>query len=373
MSLNKVLHIVATGRLSGAEKVVSDICTNLSGEFRPLVVCAGEELSDYYRDKGIQSEIIDISKLNILEINKLKKLIKKENIDLIHAHDVKASIAAYLAGNSLKIPVISHIHVTYLWMKNLSPLKFIDRYFRNKYSVSLACSEMVRDFYLENNNKVQQSKILFLDNAFNFNEFSKISPRDTKEFKKELNFDEDIFIYGFLGRLLEVKGADLMIDSFYEIQKKLDNVILLIVGDGPERDKLQSQVNEYGITDKVVFTGYKKNVYDYMNIFDCFILPSIREGLPIAVLEAMAMRKPVITTPVAGLKKLIKNGFNGIMLEQRTKEKLCEAMISINKNGELSDKISEDAYNYLYENYHIDLYVKKIEDLYKRVMSSSKD
>jgi glycosyltransferase involved in cell wall biosynthesis len=362
---------VATGRLSGAEKVVSDICTNLNSEFTPVVVCSGEELSNYYMDKGIKSEIIDISKLSIFEIKKLKKLIIKENINLIHAHDVKASIAAYLAGSSLRIPVVSHIHVTYLWMKKLSPLKFIDKYFRNKYNVSLACSELVRDFYLENNNKIDKDKIIFLDNAFNFNEFNKISPRDAKEFKRELNIEGDIFVYGYLGRLLEVKGADLMIDSFYQIQKKLDKVMLLIVGDGPEREKLQSLVDGYGINDKVIFTGYRKNVYDYMNIFNCFILPSVREGLPIAVLEAMAMRKPVITTPVAGLKKLIKNGFNGIMLEQRTKEKLYEAMVDINVNRDLGNSISENAYNYLYEHYHIDRYVRNVENLYRHVISSN--
>lgn len=371
MSLNKVLHIVATGRLSGAEKVVSDICTNLNSEFTPVVVCSGEELSNYYMDKGIKSEIIDISKLSIFEIKKLKKLIIKENINLIHAHDVKASIAAYLAGSSLRIPVVSHIHVTYLWMKKLSPLKFIDKYFRNKYNVSLACSEMVRDFYLENNNQIDKDKIIFLDNAFNFNEFNKISPRDAKEFKRELNIEGDIFVYGYLGRLLEVKGADLMIDSFYQIQKKLDKVMLLIVGDGPEREKLQSLVDGYRINDKVIFTGYRKNVYDYMNIFNCFILPSVREGLPIAVLEAMAMRKPVITTPVAGLKKLIKNGFNGIMLEQRTKEKLYKAMVDINVNRDLGNSISENAYNYLYEHYHIDRYVRNVENLYRHVISSN--
>jgi glycosyltransferase involved in cell wall biosynthesis len=230
---------------------------------------------------------------------------------------------------------------------------------------------MVRDFYLENNNKIDKDKIIFLDNAFNFNEFNKISPRDAKEFKRELNIEGDIFVYGYLGRLLEVKGADLMIDSFYQIQKKLDKVMLLIVGDGPEREKLQSLVDGYGINDKVIFTGYRKNVYDYMNIFNCFILPSVREGLPIAVLEAMAMRKPVITTPVAGLKKLIKNGFNGIMLEQRTKEKLYEAMVDINVNRDLGNSISENAYNYLYEHYHIDRYVRNVENLYRHVISSN--
>lgn len=372
MTASRVLHIVATGRLSGAEKVVSDICTNLSEDFQSIAVCAGEELKEYYDGKNIETYVIDISRLSINEIRKLKQLIKDKRIDIVHSHDVKASIAGYLAAKAFKVPVVSHIHVTYLWMKKLGPLKIIDQYFRNKYTKSLACSEMVRDFYLEHNKKALQGKIEYLDNAFNFNEFNKIEPKDKESFKQQLGIDKDAYIYGYLGRLLEVKGADLMIDSFYDIQNKVDNSILLIVGDGPEREKLEAKVKEYGIENKVIFAGYQKNVYDYMNAFDCFILPSIREGLPIAVLEAMAMRKPVLSTPVAGLKKLMKNEFNGLVLRERSRKDLSEAMIKINEDKELSKNIAENAYKHLDENYNINTYVRKVERLYKDVLSGER-
>jgi glycosyltransferase involved in cell wall biosynthesis len=365
----RILHVVATGRLSGAEKVIADISTNLTDKYECYAVCSGEELKRYYEEKGIKSFIIDINKLNPIEINKLSRLIKEYNIDLVHGHDVKPSIASYIAAKRNKIPVVSHIHVTYQWMKNNKIMKSIDGFFRNKYDLSIACSELVKEYYEQNNNRAYKDKIVYLDNAFNFNEFEKVKVGDKNMLKENLGIKQDEFIFGFLGRLISVKGADLLIKSFYEVSKVIPNTKLLIVGDGEERKKLEEIAKHLKIEDKVIFAGYQKNVYGYMNIFDVFILPSVREGLPIAVLEAMAMKKPVISTPVAGLAKLIKNKENGLMLKERSEEELIDSMLYIYNNSDMRRDIATNAYNYLSENYNINDYVKALEGYYKQVLS----
>lgn len=365
----KVMHIVATGKLSGAEKVVSDICTNLNKEkFKAVTVCAGDELKEYYLHKGIESYVIDISRLDPRQIRKLSKLIRSEKIDIVHGHDIKASIAGYLAAKGTNAKVISHMHASYNWMSKPSPLKFIDRHFRKKYNLSIACSEMAKDYYIEHNSSADANKIITLNNAFNFNELSKVDIKNDKEVKKNLSISEEKFIFGFLGRLLEIKGVDLLLDSFYEVSRENDNVMLLVVGDGPERSNLEKRVKDYNLEDKVIFTGYKANVYDYMNIFDCFILPSVTEGLPIAVLEAMALKKAVISTPVAGLKDLIKEGYNGILLKERNAKNLYKAMEHVYNNSEFRISIGMNAFDYLHENYNISNYIGKLEDIYLMLM-----
>ena len=367
MKARKVLHLVATNKLSGAEKVVSDICTNLDERYVPVVICAGDPLKKYYEEKGIKTYTADLSKLKLSEISKVKKVVEDEKIDIIHGHDVKASIAGYLASKKRKIPVVSHIHVTYLWMNGMGPLKIIDRFFRKKYSLSIACSEIVQDFYLEHNKSISSDKLIYMDNCFNFNEFEKVAIADRDKFKPKLKINENKYVFGFLGRLLKLKGADLMIDAFNDIKDKAPDSLLLIVGDGEERDNLENMVKQYKIEDRVIFAGYQKNVYDYMNTFDCFILPSVREGLPIAVLEAMAMKKPVISTPVAGLRKLIKPNFNGIILKERTKEELSEAMIRLYSDDTLAAHISDNAYKYINDKYNIRSYIKKIQEIYDKL------
>lgn len=367
------MHIVATGRLSGAEKVVSDICTNLNrDDFATVAVCAGDELKKYYEKKGIKAYIIDVNHLAPSQIKGLKEIIRKEKIDIVHGHDVKASIAGYLAASKENVPAVSHIHASYPWLDSFGILKIIDGYFRKKYNLTIACSNMAREYYLQYNKSVNKDKVVALNNSFNFNEFQDIKIMDKHELRRKLNIGDNAYIYGFLGRLLEGKGADLMIDSFNEIQKHRDDVTLLIVGDGPERDKLENKVANYGISDKVKFAGFQKNPYDYMNLFDCFILPSVSEGLPIAVLESMAMKKAVISTPVAGLKDLLKDNYNGIVLKERSKEALVEAMTRLYSNPALAAELSANAYDYLKKNYDINTYIQRLKKIYMDIIDMSK-
>lgn len=368
MKSYKVLHVVATNTLSGAEKVVSDICTNLDKRYIPIIICAGDPLKSYFEERGLKVYVADLSKLNPLEIMKVRNVIDKEEIDIVHGHDVKPTIGGYLASRKRKIPVISHIHVTYLWMQKDGFLKKIDEYFRKKYSLSIACSEIVRDYYLEYNKSVDPNKVIYMDNSFNFIEFDKVKITDKDEFKKKLGIDNKTYIYGYLGRLIKIKGADLMIESFNKIKDNVKDSVLLIVGDGDEKENFEKLAKDLGIEDRVIFAGFQKDVYNYMNVFDSFILPSVREGLPIAVLEAMAMKKPVISTPVAGLKKLIKNDYNGIILNERTSEQLSESMIKVYNDKEFSRQLGENEYNFIYENYNIEKYVRKIEDIYGKII-----
>ncbi|QAA35033.1 glycosyltransferase family 4 protein [Clostridium manihotivorum] len=366
MKGSRILHVVATDRLSGAEKVVSDICTNLSNKFSAIVVCSGGELKQYYEERGLKVYLADVNRISPMEIIKIKNILKEENINLVHAHDVKASIASQIACGSLNIPVISHIHVNYTWMKDNKLMSAIDKHFRRKYSLSIACSELVKKYYLDNNDTVNKEKITYLDNAFNFNEFNKINLGDTNKLRDVLKISEKDFVFGYLGRLIEIKGVDLLIESFSNIAREHSNVKLLIVGDGTERVKLEKLVKNLNVEESVIFTGYQKNTYDYMELFDCFILPSIREGLPIAMLEAMAMRKAVISTAVAGVVKLIDSGYNGLILKNRNEKELIEAMISLLNDNEKKKQLAENAYNCLKDNYDINNYVEKLEVIYSR-------
>ena len=133
--VGKILHLLSTKTLNGAEKVALDICTNLDkNDFKLITVCAADGLKRHFDEANIETFNIDINKLNIRGIIKLRKIIKRKNVNLIHAHDVRASIAAKVASINLKIKVISHIHAEYQWLKNKSILKIIDKLFRNKYT-----------------------------------------------------------------------------------------------------------------------------------------------------------------------------------------------------------------------------------------------
>ena len=365
----KVLHLLSTKILNGAEKVALDICTNLDKDiFKPLAACAGDELRSYFQKEAIESFKIDISNLNVKEVLKLRKLIKNKNINLIHAHDVRASIAAKLATANLNIIVISHIHVEYDWLKNKSKLKIIDGLFRGKYDLSLACSKNVKEFYCKYNSKCNRDKIIALPNSFNFSEINKIDTMSNIYFESINNIPKDKYIFGYIGRLINLKGIDLIIESFNLFEKKHPNSILIIVGEGAEKEKLMNLAKEYNLSTKIYFMGYRKDVYNWLNIFDCFILPSKREGLPLTILEAMAMKKIVISTAVGGIPELIVNNYNGILIEERKPKLLMESMEYVYENKNEVNEIVENAYKHLILNYSIEDYINTIHKVYKNLL-----
>lgn len=360
----RILHVVATGTLSGAEKVVSDICTNLDNEkYEIITVVAGQNLKDYYEKKGLKSYVIDVSRLNPFEINKLKNLVKKEKIDVIHGHDVKASIASSIAA-SAQIPVISHLHGNYLWIGKNPIMTMIDRYFRKRYNLSIACSDMVDQFYKENNKTFDHSKMVVMGNAFNFEEFSKLELVDKEKFKKINNIPMDKYVFGYVGRLISLKGVDLIIKAFKKLRTENSQAVLVIVGDGDEKENLMNLANESGVAESVFFMGYRLDVYDFMNIFDSFIVASEIEGLPMVILEAMAMNKLVMSTPVGGIPEVIKDGNTGILFKDRSQNYIYKAMEFALNNRETANQIGDNAKVFLASNRNLKNYISKLENIY---------
>lgn len=365
----KIMHLLSTESLSGAEKVALEICKNLNYmKFEPVAVCKGCNLYNAFSSNNIKTYIIDIGKLNPVNILRLRQVVKYEKIDLIHAHDVRASVAAGISRVAARTKVVSHIHVNYRWLKSFSIYKFIDYLFRRKYDLSIACSDNVCNTFLQYIKCFDKSKIISIRNCINFNEIVSKKNQNKVSFKIENNIPADKYIFGFAGRLIDVKGVDLLIKSFGMFCKIYNNSLLLIVGDGIEIDNLKKLVLEYGISKSVIFTGYVNNVYNYIDIMDAFILPSMREGMPVAVMEAMALGKIVIVTKTDGIPEIVKDGHTGIILNERTPECLLDAMVYVYGSKEKVNIIGDNASDFIKINCDIKTYIEKIEKVYTSLL-----
>lgn len=366
------MHLLSTGNLSGAEKIALDICKNLNHvKFKPAAVCSGYNLYNAFSNNNIKTYIIDIGKLNPVNILKLRHVIINEKIDLIHAHDVRASIAAVFSTIAVRTIVVSHIHVNYWWLKRYSIYKFIDYIFRRKYNLSIACSNNVYNNFLKYNKHFDRNKIISIPNCINFNEIESKKNKNKTFFKVENNIPPDKYIFGFAGRLVDVKGVDLLIKSFGMFCKMYNDSLLLIAGDGLEKDKLKKLALECEISKSVIFTGYVNNVYNYIDIMDAFILPSKREGMPVAVMEAMALGKIVIVTKTDGIPEIVKDGYTGIILNDRTEECLLNAMTYAYNNKEKMNIIGDNAADFIKDNHDIKTYIEKIERVYTGLLDKA--
>lgn len=168
----------------------------------------------------------------------------------------------------------------------------------------MACSNEAADFLF--GSQIPREKIKIFHNALDIDRYT-YDKEKRESIRSKLNV-EDKFIIGNVGRISYQKNHEFLIDIFYEVQKKVDNAVLILIGDGELKSKVREKVYEYGITDKVLFLGEKNNVEDYLQVMDIFVFPTRFEGLPNALVEAQASGlKCLCSTNVTKEVKLTDN------------------------------------------------------------------
>lgn len=204
---------------------------------------------------------------------------------------------------------------------------------------------------------VETENIFIMPNVSNI-EASKNDPINRDEIEKELGL-ENRKVAMFVGRLIDLKGVDYLIKAFKGVSQRLDDAVLLIVGEGPEKASLEALTNELGLEGRVIFTGNIDNskLGAYYMLADLFVLPSITtyfaDACPLVVNEAMYFSKPVVTSDAVGTTFMIKDGENGFVVPERNSEALKEAIITVLSDpdlivtmGQASKKLINTSFRY---------------------------
>lgn len=216
----------------------------------------------------------------------LKKAFKEGNYDIVHSNMNALSVFTLYAAKKAGIKVrIAHSHSTSNkkeWKKNI--VKNILRPFSKTYSTHyFACSELAGR-WLFGNKTYEQGKVTIINNAIDLERF-KFNEDIRNSMRKQLEIN-DKFCLGHIGRFMTQKNQLFLIDIFNEFQKIRSNSVLLILGDGPLRGELEQRVKDYNLKDKVIFAGVQERPEQYYQAMDCFLLPSLYEGLPVVGVEA---------------------------------------------------------------------------------------
>ena len=158
-------------------------------------------------------------------------------------------------------------------------------------------------------------------------------------------------IIGYVGRLAPEKCVEKLLDAFPYIITKLPTTRLILVGDGPLRQKIEEKIFEYSVENFVSITGWADKVEMYLNRIILLVLPSFTEGLPNILLEAMACGTPVLATPVGAIPDIIKDGETGFLLKTNDPQHIADKIIELLNKPELLEKVSDNAYKYVRENF----------------------
>ena len=364
-----ILYVVTSLDVGGTQKMLYETIKNMDRDKYQIVVCSlkkggiyGKILSD------LDIKIISLKMNNrsgllnififIPSVLKLSKIIHKEKIDIVHSWLFQANIisriSARLAGVNRVISSVRVMEQEKKWQLS------IERITSNLCKKIIVNSRALKNFLLEKN-VADSEKIEVIYNGIEVSENS-----DKRNIFKELGLKENEKIIGTVGRLHKQKGIEYFLESAKIILPSVGfSLKFIIVGDGPERKKLESKARRLGIKNEVLFTGIREDAINLISIMDIFVLPSLWEGTPNVVLEAMLWGKPVISTEVGGVPELIENQVDGILVKPGNPVALADAVLQALKNERESIQMGIRAKEKVKKYFSIEKMVEQTEKLYQ--------
>lgn len=365
----KVLHLVEDLRIGGLERVIASIVLGLDrAEYEVHVWCLtrGGEIAEELIEKGVSVRVFGMHTYhNPLHVFALSRLIRKEDIHILHTHGYFGSSFGRLAAILARTPVvISHVHTTY---HGFSKRNLIMERFLSLFTDRIVCvSQAVRDFVVGVEGISERRTCLIYNGV-----------GESRRSKGDTSFNIDRTRFGFEAEDLVVitvasltphKGHQVLIDAAGMVSKRHENLRWLLVGDGPLRDSLESYARELQLSSRVVFTGQQRDIAPFLQLADLFVLPSTeREGLGIALIEAMAAGLPVIGTRLGGIPEVIDDGVNGILVEPGSAGELAGAMEKLATGNEMRRKMGRAGRGMYEGKFTIERMNREIDALYKRL------
>lgn len=256
---------------------------------------------------------------------KLVKILKEHRIDLLHCHVHKPTVYGVMAARLAGTPVVlSHVHG--LGRSGNFRRKLTNYLVSRKCSRIIAVANSVKDDVLRNNWRMPAEKVSVLENSVDYARFADVSV-SRADARRMLGLPPEAFVFGTVGRLAKTKGLTFLIDAFSAVKENLSSAELLLFGDGPCRDELEQRASKSPCCDSIRFLGHRDNIEKLYQAMDVFVLSSVAEGMPRAILEAMAAGVPCIATQVGGIPDIINSPEVGMLVPPREPAVLAEAMV----------------------------------------------
>lgn len=268
----------------------------------------------------------------------LRRLISaSEPFDIIHGHSSKAGALVRLAGIGLPGKKVYTPHALITLAPDLSSPK------RLVYTVAERILGLLADGVIcVSDEEREHARALGIDEKILFtveNGLAELPEPERTRARQQLSLKDSDVCLGFVGRLSGQKSVDRLIHAFGKLRADHPDLVLAIVGDGPDMDELKRLAHELGLDESVRFTGLADGIF-LMAGFDVFVLPSRYEAFPYVYLEALARGLPIISTDVGGARAVIDQGSNGYVIAQHELEKLSERMAELADSPELRHKMS---------------------------------
>jgi glycosyltransferase involved in cell wall biosynthesis len=293
---------------------------------------------------------------------KLRRLIRERRIDIVHAHDYKTNLLAWLLAQGGEVTALSTVHG---WTGRSHRERWVyypcDKRVLAQFPKLIAVSSGIGRELIRCG--ARPDKIVTVLNGIDHRTFRRDRSREPS-IRRALGLRSDDVVIGAVGRLEVQKRFDLLIDAYAELRTTYSKLVLLIVGDGSEHDALRQRAARLGVADTCRLLGQRSDLVDLHHAFDLFAQSSDYEGTPNAVLEAMALETPVVATDVGGTSELVRNGTDGVIIPSGSRAALVRAIAAALDDTPVAASLARSARRRVETTLSFDARMKAVEDVY---------
>lgn len=365
----------------GIERVLLTMLRNMDTEIEltPILFTRTDtkekSFFDFLRDLHVPHDMIYVNTSRVKYINPLRNIVeaiacfRRKRFDLIHTHGYRADLIGLIVSKCFSLPIVATCHGYISNDRHLNLYNGLDVFLLRYFDRVIAVSDRMKKDLV--GKRVDKGKIHVITNAV-----WDAAVADTNgirsKIRSRLGIGDREFVFGFVGRLSEEKGLDYLVEAVKRLPTGGEGWRLILLGEGPQRGLLEKEVQGCGLGDKVLFVGFQADTAAWYPAMDAFVLPSLTEGTPMALLEAMANGLPVIASSVGGVPAILSSGENGILVPPADPTGLVEAMQAVAGSRELRMKLSDGAIRSVRENHDVNSWIRKVSEVYRMMLQENR-
>jgi len=370
--------------IGGTRRHLTNIVHGLDKRrFETVVICStlrspscDSDITEFRR-KGIEVFIVPMTReirplSDLVAFFKIFFILKSKEFDILHAHSSKAGFLGRIAARLAGVPVVLYTPHAFFYQAKLPPLQkwfytLLERIAGGFMDKLVAISTGEKRAAIEA--KIcTESMVEVIPNGIDPETFN--CKRTKALIKKELSITETHPVVGTVARFCPQKGHAVLIEAAGKVLEACPQTRFLMIGRGELKEKMAAYSQSRGLSNNITILNGRSDLYDLYSIMDVFVLPSLWEGMPYALLEAMASGTPVIATTVLQDEGLVVNGKNGFLVPPGNPDMLARSIVSLLNDKSLAASMGREGLRVVRRRFHLKHQIEKLEELYSGMVHS---
>jgi len=365
----KVLQLISSGGYYGAENMLLNLCASQqkAGCQNSLMIfynvhAPNVEFYERARRRGLSVRMVHCQgRADWRAVRQIEECIEEDGIQLLHTHGYKADLYGYVAARRSGKPIVATCHNWVGGTAALGIYNHLDRMALKRFHGLAAVSDSVAQRLLASG--VSARKIRTIANGIDVQAFERARPSPV------LNFDGSKVV-GMVARLDLQKGFEYLLRAVRELCGAFPGLKFVIVGEGPDRNEIEGMIQRLGLQSNVILAGQHSDMPGIYAALDVFVLPSLNEGLPMTILEAMAASRPVIASRVGAIPKVIQDGETGLLIDPGDTDGLQSALARLLTDSDLCSRLGAAGHDWVSRNYTAEAMALKYRQMYDDVLGT---